>query len=81
MKHVESIHIDDKRLNVLTKLIKKGKHKKKVESDHNMIETKFNIPWQSFADKPVEVFIFSSKESQTKFLMLQIILKHLQTYF
>ena len=67
MKHVQSIHIDGKRLNVLTRLTKRGNHKKIVESDHNMIETKLNISWQSYTDKPLEVFNFSNKESQNKF--------------
>ena len=45
-KHIEYMHIDDKRRNVLTKLTKtKKSHTKKVESDHNVIETKINISW------------------------------------
>ena len=67
INHVQSIHIDDKRLNVLTRLTKRGNHKNIVKSDHNMIETKLNISWQSYTDKPLEVFNFSNKESQNKF--------------
>ena len=37
-KHIEYMHIDDQRKNVLTKLIKTRKrHTKKVESEHNLI--------------------------------------------
>ena len=64
---MESIHIDDKRIPVLTKLTKRGNHKKKIESDHNVIETKINISGQSHSEKPLEVFNFSNKESQDKF--------------
>ena len=39
-KLIEYMHIDYKRTNVLTKLTKtKNRHTKKVQSDHNIIET------------------------------------------
>ena len=40
IKHIEKIHIDDRSVNVLTSLLKKGDKKlKKAESDHNIIHT------------------------------------------
>ena len=67
INHIESIHIDDKREHVLTKLVKKGNHKKKVESDHNIIVTKINLPWQSDTKEAIEVFNFKDKDSLDKF--------------
>ena len=43
VKHIEYIHIDEKRIHVLTKNLK-TKHKNEViKSDHNIIETKINL--------------------------------------
>ena len=71
INHVEYMHIDDKRENVLTKLTKskKGKqrHTKKVESDHNEMETKINIPWNVSMDEPVEVYNLKDPESKKSF--------------
>ena len=67
MNHIESIHVDDKREHVLTKIVKKGKHKKKVESDHNIILTKINLPWKNKRVEAFEVFNFKDKESLEKF--------------
>ena len=68
------MHIDDKRVNVLTKLVKtkmgKRKHTKNMESDHNLIETKLNIPWCISADEPTEVFNLKDKVSQERFFAL-----------
>ena len=68
INHIESIHIDDKRDHVLTKLVKQGKHKKKVESDHNIIITKINLPWKTNLHEAIEVFNFKDKESLVKFV-------------
>ena len=65
INHIEYIHIDDKREHVLTKLVKKGSHTKKSESDHNIIETRLNIPTK-FSES-VEVYNFKDKESQERF--------------
>ena len=85
VKHIQSMHIDEKRTHVLTKLIKtkkgKIKHTKKVESDHNVIETKLNIPWKTKADKPLEVFNFKDKLSQDKFQKLTSETNHLTKVF
>ena len=85
VKHIQSMHIDEKRTHVLTKLIKtkkgKIKHTKKVESDHNVIETKLNIPWKTKADKPLEVFNFKDKLSQDKFHKLTSETNHLTKVF
>ena len=63
-KHIEYMHIDDQRKNVLTKLIKtKKRHTKKVESDHNLIGTKLSLPW----NKQAEVFNFKDKKLQESF--------------
>ena len=67
IQHIDSMHIDDRRENVITKLVKKGKHVKKVESDHNLIVTKIIFPWNTTHKEPVEIFNFKDKESQKKF--------------
>ena len=69
IKHLEYIHVDDKRIHVLTKLWKSkdGKQKNKVESDHNVRETKINIPWVDKGKKVMEVFNFKSEESLKAF--------------
>jgi hypothetical protein len=71
VKHVEYLHIDEKRDNVLTKLVKNTKSKTKrtikVESDHNILETKINISWKSKEKSVIEVFNFKDKSSQVNF--------------
>ena len=65
------MHIDDRRVNVLTSLLKKGDKKlTKTESDHNIIHNKLNIPWTVKCDKPYEVFNFKDKTSQETFFSL-----------
>ena len=45
VRHIEYVDVDDKRVHVLTKLVKcKNRQTKKVESDHNVIEVRLNIP-------------------------------------
>ena len=41
--------------------------KKKIESDHNLIETRLNIPWNKKADELIEVFNFKDKQGQDLF--------------
>ena len=70
IKHIEYIHIDDKRKNVLTKLVKKkgiSKSAIKMESDHNIIITSINISWNVKVTKSTEVFNFKDKKSQDLF--------------
>ena len=47
------MHIDENRQHVLTKIVKTKKKLKKVESDHNILETKLSIPWKKKAEKPL----------------------------
>ena len=59
IKHIEYMHIDEERVNVLTKLTKSKRGKTtKVESDHNLTETKLNISWNAKEDDPIEVINF-----------------------
>ena len=44
-EHIESIHIDEKRQHVLTRLTKTKRGVVKKESDHNVIETKLKLIW------------------------------------
>ena len=68
VKHIDYMHVDDARENVLTKLLKSKRGKTtKVESDHNLIETKINVPWNMKVDEPTEVFNFKDKAGQEKF--------------
>ena len=68
VSHIEYVHIDDKITNVLTKLVKSKKNQtKKVESDHNIIDVKLNLPWKTKTTERIEVFNFKDKLSQDKF--------------
>ena len=72
-KHVKSMHVDEERINVLTKVMKKNKRKDLdiKESDHNTIDVVLDIAWRE--DKTVsyvEVFKFADKESLAKFKTL-----------
>ena len=44
-EHIASVHIDEKRHHVLTRLTKTKRGVVKKESDHNVIETKLKIIW------------------------------------
>ena len=81
INHIEYIHIDDRREHVLTKLVKKGSHTKKNESDHNIIETRLNIPWTTKFSESVEVFNFKDKESQERFYNATNETNHLSKIF
>ena len=39
----------------------KQEHKEKVESDHNIIETRINLPWMDKGKKVLEVYNFKSE--------------------
>ena len=43
IKHIESIHIDEERVHVLTKNLKTKSGVEYTESDHNVVNTKINI--------------------------------------
>ena len=81
INHIEYIHIDDRREHVLTKLVKKGSHTKKSESDHNIIETRLNIPWTTKFSESVEVYNFKDKESQERFYNATNETNHLSKIF
>ena len=66
-KHIEYMHIDDKRIDVLTRLTKTATKQKRVESDHNVIDTKFNVPWNKKPEESIEVFNFKDTISQKNF--------------
>ena len=72
IKHIESIHKDDDRVNVLTKNHKTNAGFIISKSDHNLIETKLNLSWSSKEAKVIEVFKFKDVKGLTRF-------KHLTT--
>ena len=56
-RELESIEIDDERDHILTIITKPKKGVIKVESDHNMIFSKFKIAWNSkIQEKRNELF-------------------------
>ena len=65
--HIEEIHIDEKRQHVLTKNVKVGKLKKHIQSDHNIINTTFNLSWCLKENNVVEVFKFKDKKAKETF--------------
>ena len=67
VKHIKNIHIDDKRINVLTKNVKTKEGTITTKSDHNIIETKFNIKWSRRSSKVIEVFKFKDTVAQHRF--------------
>ena len=82
LEHIEYVHIDDKRVHVLTKLWKtrNGKHSK-VESNHNIIQTKINVPWIMKGNELIEVFNFKSEASQKAFYKATQDTNELEKYF
>ena len=67
VKHIENIHIDDRRQNVLTKIIKSKSGIKYQESDHNIIVTQLNLPWNEKRHKIIKIFLYNDKEAQKHF--------------
>ena len=67
INHVESVHIDEDRIKVLTNITHTKNGLVKKESDHNCIKTKFNIKWEK-KEKPqrLEIFNFKDKEGKNK---------------
>ena len=63
--HLVSLEVDDERKHVLTKLTR---NKEKVESDHNVLITKFNLNWHTHKkhDKN-EMYNLKNKQGQAKF--------------
>ena len=68
VKYIDSVHIDEEKLKVLTSLTHTKKGVIKKESDHNFIETIFDIEWKK-KEKPhrLKIFNFKDKEGQKKF--------------
>ena len=68
LQHLVSIHIDEEKKNVLTSITKSKTGTIKHESDHNSIETEFDIEWEEKHDtKREEIFNFKDKNGQIKF--------------
>ena len=67
-RELESIEIDDERDHILTRITKTKKGVIKVESDHNMILSKFKMAWNSkIQEKRNELFNLKNRECQEKF--------------
>ena len=65
---VEAIKIDEKREHVLTRMSKTKGGIKTVESDHNIIETQFKLPWSKKRKPNLEnIFNIKNKLCQQKF--------------
>ena len=68
-RHIENMHIDEERINVLTQIINKRAkgtkgHLDICEWDHNTITAELQIKWKkSNIEKPIEVYKFNDKES------------------
>ena len=64
VEHFVSLEVDEKRKHVITKIT----NETKVESDHNVLKSKFKISWQS-SDKQEknEIYNLKNKEGQVKF--------------
>ena len=63
IKHIEYIHVDDKRVHVLSKNMKTKTGIVRTESDHNIIITKLNIKWSPKEIKVVEIFNYKDKKA------------------
>ena len=67
-QHLESMHIDENRKYVLSKIYKAKTGVKVKESDHNTIITEFNLKLAASKDeKKIEVYNLRNKECQAKF--------------
>jgi exonuclease III len=65
---IKSLQIDEKRQHVLTRISKTKNGSEHKESDHNVIETTFNLPWNSKeAPKPEAIFNLKNKICQKIF--------------
>jgi hypothetical protein len=47
IEHLVSLEIDEERKHVITKLASKKGQMSKVESDHNVLISKFNLKWHT----------------------------------
>ena len=67
IKHIENIHVDEKRIFVLTKNAKNKDDNVCKESDHNLINSTLKLSWNSNQSKVIEVFKYHDKESKKCF--------------
>ena len=63
LNHIEHVHVDDERVHVLTKNLKTKTGIHYMESDHNIINTRLNIKWNSKKAKVMEVFNYKDVKS------------------
>ena len=68
---LESIHIDEERVHVLTSIMKKKKKVIKKQSDHNVIISKFKFSWNKrIRSNRIEMYNLKNLECQAKFKQL-----------
>ena len=70
IEHVLAIHVDEKRIHVLTKNVKNKKGPECIQSDHNIIQTMLRLRWSPKECKSIEVFKFNDKVAKEKFKKL-----------
>ena len=82
VEHIEGMHIDEEKLNVLTSVTKTEQGVVKHESDHNSLTINFNIKWNQ-KEKPIrlEIFNFKDKDEQKKFRELTNVSTKLSSVF
>ena len=66
-KYIENIHVDEERVDVLTKNVKTNNGICLTKSDHNIITTKLNISWTTHKTKVMEIFNFKDTKSLEMF--------------
>ena len=67
IKHMEYIHVDDKREYVLTNIVKTKKGKEHTKSDHNITNTKFNLAWTHTEQEQMTTFKDNDNEAKKNF--------------
>ena len=67
VEHIQEIHIDEERHNVLTKNVKTKTGIVHTQSDHNLIHTKLKLSWSPTFSDVVEVFDFRDIEGKLMF--------------
>ena len=67
-KHLVSMHVDEERRHVLTRITKTKKGQLKVkESDHNVVITEFDCKMKTYKKDVVEVYNLTNKDCQVVF--------------
>ena len=68
IEHLVSLEIDEERKHVITKLASKKGQMSKVESDHNVLISKFNLKWHTTKKhEKNEIYNMKNKQGQIKF--------------